>query len=224
MGNFEVDGILGMYGFIFSLGLLSGLSPCTLPSIMLIVSYSLHETKSMFYKLRVVISFVIGMILTLVVVGVFFSSVGKAFFNIQIAYYIISLVSIIMGLKMMGILKFPLGFTYVLIAKTKVKAKDRGIIKGFLLGIPFSILGAPCTLPVLLTIISYVMVEANLISGVLVLLAYGIGRAIPVMAITLLGSTFQGLLKSKFATKKVNFVLGTKLIFVGLYILYSTFP
>ncbi|QNO13644.1 sulfite exporter TauE/SafE family protein [Alkalicella caledoniensis] len=214
------DGILGTYGFIFSLGLLSGVTPCSLPTIMLLASYTLQDKKNLFSKLKVVTSFLVSMILTLMVVGVVFSGLGKAFFNLEIAYYIISAISIIMGLKMMGILKVRLNLTYVLVPKKKQR-QGQGITTGIILGIPFAILGAPCTLPVLLTIISYVMVEANIITGISVLLAYGIGRAIPVLAVALIGSSMQSIFNSKFATKKVNFVLGTKLIFVGLYILYQ---
>ena len=206
------------YGFIFSLGLLSGITPCSIPTVMLIATYSVNNPKNVLEKLRTIVWLIMGMMLTLLGLAVIFSYIGSAFLNFQYIYILTSVIAVIMGLKLMGLIKLPLDAKLSIVRTGKSSS-----YVSFLLGAPFTILGSPCSLPVLFTVLTYVLSQGTVTKGIPIILAYGFGRAIPILLITVLGTSTKVIFNSKFASTKVNFVLGMKLLFVGIYLLYQLF-
>lgn len=204
------------YGFVFSLGLLSGITPCSIPTVMLIATYSVNNPNSVLEKLQTIFWLIMGMMLTLIGLAVIFSYIGSAFMGFHYPYILTSIIAIIMGLKLMGIIKLPLNAKLSIVPTGK-----RSNFISFLLGVPFTILGSPCSLPVLFTVLTYVLSQGTVTKGIPIIIAYGIGRAIPILLITILGTSTKVIFNSKFASSKVNFVLGMKLLFVGIYLLYQ---
>lgn len=211
-----VLGLLSYYGFIFSLGLLSGITPCSVPTVMLIATYSVNNSDNILEKLRTILWLIMGMMLTLIGLAVIFSYMGNAFVSFRHAYILTSIIAIFMGLKLIGLIKLPINARLSIVPT----GKNPKFIS-FLLGLPFTILGSPCSLPVLFTVLTYVLSQGTVTKGIPIIIAYGIGRAIPILLITILGTSTKVIFNSKFANSKVNFVLGIKLVFVGIYLLYQ---
>lgn len=204
------------YGFIFSLGLLSGITPCSIPTVLLVASYSVNNQNSILEKLRAIFWLLVGMMVTLIGLTVIFSYIGAAFLNFRYTYLLTSIIALIMGLKLMGLIKMPFN-AKLSIVPTQKKSE----FVSFLLGVPFTVIGSPCSLPVLFTVLSYVLSHGKLATGIPIILSYGIGRAIPVLLITILGTSAKNILHPKFANSKINFILGIKLVFVAVYLLYQ---
>ncbi len=205
-------------GFIFSLGLLSGVSPCSYPAIMMVATYTIRKHGSFKEKIYDLSWFLLGMLITLALLGTFFSSIGNILVNLEFAYLLTSVVAIIMGLKMLGIVKIPMK-----LAMTHIPIKQNSSLTSFLIGIPFTIFGSPCTLPVFITLVTYISTKGNIFWGIQSLIIYGIGRMLPILAVFFMGATSEKVMGKFFSFKKVHKVLGIKLITIGLYAIYSYF-
>jgi cytochrome c biogenesis protein CcdA len=204
---------------MFSTGFLGGLSPCTLPTVILIVAYVSGNTENSKKKSFILsLCFVLGIAFTLTLLGAFAGMVGKAFINTQLLNYIIVAILIFMGLWMLKVIdiqpkgKSPTKFT---------PKKGSGAIGAFLLGIPFGIAASPCTLPITASILAYSATKANPYLGATLMFVYAIGRSIPLIVI----GTFTGLLKNLKALSKYQRIFeklgGIIMILLALYFLWK---
>ena len=92
---------------IFSTGLISGLSPCTLPTVAFVVAYvSGKKDTSRKRSFALSLSFILGISLLLTILGIFAGVMGNLLLRTNILNYIISVVLIIMGLWMLKVFDF----------------------------------------------------------------------------------------------------------------------
>ena len=137
MINLSVDAtMLATLAIVFSTGFLSGLSPCTLPTVVFITAYVGGEkvnTKKRGFILSLV--FVLGIAFMLSLLGVFAGYIGKIIASEQILNYVIAAILLIMGLWLLKVFKFNPRYSF---SKLNLK-KGSGIFGAFLLGIPFGI-------------------------------------------------------------------------------------
>lgn len=174
---------------IFGLGTVSGLSPCGIPTVALVVSYVSNNTKpSKLQGFLISLSFVFGIALVLTILGGFsgyagtfltqggslFSSTKTIGTRVFISFVFLSF--IFLGLWILGIIKIN-GFNFM--SSMKVK-KASGAQGAFLLGLPFGIAASPCTLPVTIAILLYVATKGAFTAMVLMFI-YTIGRSIPIL-------------------------------------------
>ena len=219
MINLSVDTTLAAtLAIVFSTGFLSGLSPCTLPTVVFITAYVSGEkisSKRRGFTLSLV--FILGIAFMLSLLGVFVGLIGKIIANTQILYYIIAAILLIMGLWLLKVFKFKPNYSFSKISPKK----GSGILGAFLLGIPFGVAASPCTLPITLSVLAYSAVKGSLFFGMLLMFTFAIGRSIPLLVV----GTFTGLLKNikvlvKYQ-KTLEKVAGVILILLAVYFIWQ---
>jgi cytochrome c-type biogenesis protein len=207
------------YLAVFVGGLLSASSPCVLAIIPLVIGFvggysEGNKKKAVIYALV----FALGLSITFTILGAIASLVGGLFGDVgKFWYYVAAGVAMVMGLYLIGILKFRLP------QPVNLKTKHKGIIGAFILGLLFGAVSSPCATPVLAVILAFVATKGKIVYGVSLLFVYAVGHC----ALIVLAGIFTGFVESYAKSKGVsNFSALTKkasgvLIFlVGIYILY----
>lgn len=202
---------------IFSTGIIAGLSPCTLPTAAFVVAY-VSGKKDYSKKSGFMISlfFVLGIITTLTVLGVFSGIFGKLLNDTTVLNYIISVILLIMGLWLLKIFDFNINLPF----SNKFPNKRNGFLTAYLIGIPFGISSSPCTMPITLSILAFSASKGSVFYGVLLMFFYALGRSLPLLMI----GTFTGFLKNiKAITKyqsKIELISGWVVIGLALYFIW----
>ena len=210
--------LVATLAIVFATGFLSGLSPCTLPTVVFITAYVSGEkvnSKKRGFILSLV--FVLGIAFMLSLLGVFAGYMGKIIASEQILNYIIAAILLIMGLWLLKVFKFNPSYNF---SKLTPK-KGSGILGAFLLGIPFGISASPCTLPITLSVLAYSAIKGSIFFGMLLMFTFAIGRSVPLLVV----GTFTGLLKNmKVLVKYQNIiekVAGAVLILLAAYFIWQ---
>ena len=210
--------LIATLAIVFSTGFLSGLSPCTLPTVVFITAYVGGEkvnTKKRGFILS--LAFVLGIAFMLSLLGIFAGYMGKIIASEQILNYIIAAILLIMGLWLLKVFKFNPSYNFSKISPKK----GSGILGAFLLGIPFGIAASPCTLPITLSVLAYSSIKGSVFFGMLLMFTFAIGRSIPLLIV----GTFTGLLKNIKALVKyqniIEKVAGVILILLAAYFIWQ---
>jgi len=169
-------------------GLLSFLSPCTLPlfpsylSFVAGVSYDeLTGPAASPGMRRAVVAnslcFIGGFTLAFVALGLPFSYLGQALGKHQrLIAQVGGIFIIAMGLYVAGWLRIPFLMRYW---KLEVKARPAGYLGAFLAGLTFAVGWIPCVGPILGSILTLASTVGKASTGLLMLLGYSLGLAIP---------------------------------------------
>jgi cytochrome c-type biogenesis protein len=207
------------YLFVFLGGLISASSPCVLAIVPLVIGFvggysEGNKKKAIVYALV----FALGLSITFTILGAIASLMGRLFGDVgKFWYYLAAGVAIIMGLYLIGVLKFKLPQPVTL------KTKHKGIVGAFLLGLLFGAVSSPCATPVLAVILAFVATKGRVIYGTSLLFVYAVGHC----ALIVLAGIFTGFVENYAKSKGVsNFssltkkISGILICLAGLYILY----
>jgi cytochrome c-type biogenesis protein len=207
------------YLAVFVAGLISASSPCVLAIIPLVIGFvggysEGNRKKAVVYA----VVFALGLSITFTILGGIASLVGGLFGDVgKFWYYLAAAVAIIMGLYLVGLLRFKIPQPVTL------KTKHKGVIGAFLLGLLFGAVSSPCATPVLAVILAFVATKAKVVYGMSLLFVYAVGHC----ALIILAGIFTGFVESYAKSKGVsNFssltkkISGVLLFLAGLYILY----
>ncbi|WP_441315718.1 cytochrome c biogenesis protein CcdA [Desulforamulus aquiferis] len=86
-----------------SAGLLSSLSPCTLPTAVMVVAYvGGYDNSSRYQGFTLSLAFVLGLSLTLATVGAVVSAIGGLFLENTLVWYLAALIAVLMGANLLG--------------------------------------------------------------------------------------------------------------------------
>lgn len=200
---------------VFAGGLLSGFSPCTMPTALLVVGYVGGQTDNRKRSFRISLAFTLGISLSLAVLGLAASLAGRLFLNTRLFNIMAAFVVLAMGLSLLGLFHFDVPVFGVSHLK-----KGGGILKAFLLGIPFGVAASPCTAPLMITVLAFVATRSNPALGFVIMFVYAFARSLPLLAV----GTFSGLLQ-RFQgiavwSERIEKASGILLIFLGLYLLW----
>lgn len=208
----------------FIAGILSFLSPCILPLIPAYLSYltgnaitDLAEGKSKKDLLLKASGFILGFSLVFILMGATASKLGKFFTEYQyILRQIGGILIIILGIHLTGLIKIK--WLYQEKRLLTVSEKNRGLGSVFV-GMAFATGWTPCIGPILSAILIYAGSTETVSSGILLLMAYSLGLAIPFMATALAIGKFTVYFR-KFS-KYLNLIAilsGILLIITGILI------
>jgi len=205
-------GLAFLAGFVFSF------NPVSFASVPVMLAYvtKAHEERR---ALLMGSAFVAGLIVTHVVLGVAAALGGEWVQRIMGRQWglILGPILIIMGLMWPGWLKIRLPWFGI------KGRKVTGIWGAFLLGIPFSIAVCPFCTPALLVVLTASAAIGSVSFGFGLLLAFGLGRSIPVI----LGAWSMGWLESLKVLSRyqrgLEVIAGLVLILIGLYLLNEYF-
>ncbi len=203
-------------------GVLAALLPCSLTQLPLLIAYLggyNNENKSV--ALKYSLYYALGNTVTFTLLGVLSALVGKSFsFLNKSIYIILGILTIIMFFQVPGIINIlPNNIK-------KLKIKNKGFLSALTFGIIGGLFASPCSTPVLLAILSYVISTRNILLGIVMLFFYSIGNSV---IIILFGSSIT--LADKFINSKkmvvigkvLNIILSCLILILGLYMLYLGF-
>ena len=203
---------------VFTGGLLTSLGPCSLSLLPITVAY-LAGFKNKQKPLQKTISFCGGIVVSLVILGSLSGFLGKiygqlpGFFSI-----IISLLAIVMGLNLLGLLKFsfPSGPDPE-IWTSKVPPSFAPVSAG----LAFGLASSPCTTPVLAVLLAWVAKQGNPLSGTIFLASFAVGQIVPLFIAGTFAASIPKLLSLRPIGKWVPPISGVILLSVGLISLLS---
>ncbi|WP_320406239.1 cytochrome c biogenesis CcdA family protein [Gudongella oleilytica] len=214
------------YPIALGAGILSFFSPCLLPMIPAYIMYvsgaDFEEdlSRRKFLAVTRTLGFIIGFTIIFMVMGTSASFLGRFFIqNKQLFLRISGLLIIAFGLNMMGVLK--LGF---LSSDKRVKSpkKITNWFSSILMGMAFAAGWTPCFGPVLASILVYAGSAGTISKGVLLLLIYSIGMAIPFMLTALFINVFTRLMeKAESFMKYMPYISGIILVIFGILIFFN---
>jgi len=205
---------IGGIGIAFLTGFVFSFNPVSFASVPVMLAYvtKAHEERR---ALLMGGAFVLGLITTHVVLGVAAALGGEWVKSIMGREWglVLGPLLIIMGLMWAGWLNIRLPWFGV------KGRKVTGLWGAFLLGIPFSVAVCPFCTPALLVALTASAAIGSVWFGFALLLAFAIGRSIPVM----LGAWSMGWLESLNVLSRHQRILesiaGITLIITGLYLL-----
>ncbi len=222
----ETGGSLGLL-IAFSAGLLSFLSPCVLPLVPSYVTFitgmSLEDLqKSRRNTFIHAILFVCGFTLIFLALG----AGATVFGQVMLRYRdwisrIGGVLVIIFGLYMLGVLN--LGF---LQRDTRLHLADKplGYFGTLVVGIAFGAGWSPCIGPILGAILTMAANEADLQRGMILLLTYSLGLAVPFLLAAVMVDRFLTVFaKMRHHMVWVNRIAGGLLVIVGVLLVTNRF-
>jgi len=211
-------------GAAFLWGVLSILlSPCHLSSIPLVVGYMNHQSGAVNPKRAFSISslFAVGILLTIVIVGVITASLGRLIGDIGFTGNIImAIVFILIGFYLMDIIKWEWsGFS-------PAKIRIKGAAGALLLGLLFGVAVGPCTFAYMAPVLGIVfqISQESFLQANTLLLAFGIGHIAIIVAAGTLTNGVQHYLNWSEDSRTMAWVKRTCGLLVaaaGVYLMYQ---
>ncbi|MBI3399082.1 MAG: sulfite exporter TauE/SafE family protein [Deltaproteobacteria bacterium] len=218
----------------FLFGLLSFVSPCVLP---LVPSYISFVTGISFEELtngegnrelkKVILinslMFILGFSTVFVSLGASASFAGELLRTYQdVIRKVGGIAIILLGIHIIGIINLRM------LQRDKrlhfFKEKPAGILSSFLIGVGFAAGWTPCIGPILATILMIAASYDTLWQGVLLLVFYSLGLAIPFFLTSIGINTFlKHFNRLKKHMRAVSIVTGSFLIFTGILIYFNYF-
>ncbi|OGK23456.1 hypothetical protein A3A46_03370 [Candidatus Roizmanbacteria bacterium RIFCSPLOWO2_01_FULL_37_13] len=193
------------YFYVFVLGILSILGPCT----FIMVPVILNKIKE---SISQVVYFFSGILLVFVLLGIMASVTGIVFTSSisRYLYFAAGIVTFISALKMLGAVKID--YPHLEERKKTPRSFFAGILHG---GV---ILG--CIGPQLAATLSFIIAQRNLVNGILMTLFFGMGFILPFFIFGILitdPSVQTGIMKHANIIQKVG---GALLTGAASYLLY----
>ena len=206
----------------FVLGLASavGSACCTLPLIGAIAGYSGTRTdKDRRTKLLAALSFMLGTILALVILGSVAGMVGQVAQKAMGKYWEIfaGLIAIFVGLWALKLLPFRLP-TKTVTEKSRPQGLLGAAVFGLIMGGGVCVASLACN-PGIVIILGVAVLQGHTLWGMFIMVAYAVGFSLPLTAIVLGVSFGKTAIKAQKTEKVIRTVCGVSLLIAGFYFL-----
>ena len=210
----------------FAAGIVSFLSPCVLPLIPGYLSFICGtdlenlQKKSKYFILEKSLLFVLGFSIIFILLGASSTFFGSFLLNkSNIFSNVISIIIIIFGLYLLGIVKFNFLNNEF---KFYISKYSNSFFFPLIVGMGFAFGWTPCIGPILGSILALASLENTLIQGIFLLITYSIGLGIPfVLAGYYMGNFLVFSKKARKFISKIQKISGLILIVTGILILTS---
>ena len=210
----------------FAAGIVSFLSPCVLPLIPGYLSFICGtdlenlQKKSKYFILEKSLLFVLGFSIIFILLGASSTFFGSFLLNkSNIFSNVISIIIIIFGLYLLGIVKFNFLNNEF---KFYISKYSNSFFFPLIVGMGFAFGWTPCIGPILGSILALASLENTLIQGIFLLITYSIGLGIPfVLAGYYMGNFLVFSKKARKFISKIQKISGLVLIVTGILILTS---
>jgi cytochrome c-type biogenesis protein len=205
----------------FGGGLISFLSPCTLPLLPGYLSYisglgveEVREGENWRTVLAAATLFVLGFALVFVAFGATASYIGSILLPQRVLLGRVAGVLIIaMALAMLGVFNIPMLYS----ERRFHLGGEWGMWSAFPIGIAFGFGWSPCIGPVLTSILALATQEGTAQRGALLLLVYALGLGVPFLLVAVFaGRMFESLAWFKRHFLAINRTGGAVLLFMGM--------
>lgn len=204
-------------------GIISSLSPCGIGVLPIVVSYVGGYSNQKTAKTVLQIAFfILGLSLTLTVVGIICALTGKVFGGTQNPYLVLVLSSLILifGLNLIGLIdiNFP-----VLVKKFPENSKHNFITYPMLLGGVFALATSPCSTPILAGIMATASMSANIAYSALMLFLFSLGQGMIILFAGLFTSILKNLRSFAGFSEWLTKISGVILILFAMFLFYKIF-
>jgi cytochrome c-type biogenesis protein len=206
------------YLVVFAAGMVTSVGPCNVAMIPLVIAFVTGQSETgRGRSLLLSSAFALGMALTLTALGVVAGLAGGLLGAGRVWYYVVAVVLILMGLQWMQVIALPLPD---LAMAGRERIRRRGPLGALLFGLASGLVASGCATPALAAILTVVMARGAVAYGATLLLVYGLGRGVPVVAL----GTFAGLVKMVPRvvawSARLERASGALMVGVGLYVLW----
>src|SRR5580700_10510223 len=154
-------------------GIVSAISPSSVPRMVAIVNYASHETKTLWGAVKLSFAFVIGICTVYCGVGIMAGSFARLLMFSGFLYYFTAALCFLMGLQLIRLIE-------VKIPMPDLPVLTHGFVGAFLLGFGFAFLIAPDATPVILAALAVTTFHGEIWLGAQLMFAFGVGHGIPV--------------------------------------------
>lgn len=202
---------LGTLALSFGAGLASVASPCVLPVLPLVVTGTADE-----HRLRPALV-VSGIATSFVLMGVITSLFGGAVAPVlPVLEKVTGGLVLLFGLLMLLDVNVFKRATWL----QRIQVQSKGRFSGLVLGLSLGLVWIPCVGPMLSGVLATVASHGTVAAGVVLLLAYSAGFAVPMLAVGYGSQALRKRIRSVAAYPRVvRFVSGGLLIAFGVVIL-----
>ncbi len=203
-------------------GVLTSLTPCSLSSIPLVISYvGAAEGKNTRRSFWLSLTFALGMALTFTILGTAAALLGRLMRGAGSWWYLVlGTMMLLMALQTWEV------FNFIPSSSLLGSNKRRGYVGAMAAGILGGFFSSPCATPVLIALLTLVAGKGSLVWGVFLLLLYSIGHSILVVV----AGTSIGFVKTlsknpKYSTFSciAKYGMGLVLLLMGFYLFYLGF-
>ena len=205
------------YIITFFEGVISFISPCTLPLLPIYISYLTGSSEKQSSRVTRPLGFVLGFTGVFSLLGMFAGSISVLLTKYRTPVNIVSgIIVIIFGLSYLDII-------HLKIFKGSGKKKEvNSFFSALLFGIIYSVSLTPCVGAFLGSAIMLAANSGTALRGTLLLLVYSLGMGIPFLISALLIEKLTGTIdKIKKHYKQINLVSGLFLIAVGVLMIFG---
>ena len=195
----------------FGAGLASVASPCVLPVVPIIVTGTAEDHRAR--PALVVAGIAASFVAMGVVTSLFGAAIGPALPWLEKA---VGALGVVFGLLLLADVNLFKGFT----ALQRIPAPGGGRGSGLLLGLSLGLVWIPCVGPMLSSVLATVAARGTLASGVVLLVVYSLGFAVPMLAIGYGSQALRRRIRSLAARPRaVRWASGLLLVAFGLLVL-----
>jgi thiol:disulfide interchange protein DsbD len=222
-GNLLAHGWLFAFATVFVGGFLTSLTPCVYPLIPITMSIfgGRGENVGRPKALALASSYVFGIGVMYAALGIFSAMAGRAFGTFMVNPWImvpIALLFVAMAASMFGAFELNLPSTM----QTRLAAVGgKGFTGAFAMGLVGGIIAAPCTGPVLASVLAYVATTRSIALGGSLLFTYALGMGVLFFAIAAFAVALP---KSGAWMEAVKSVFGVVMLLAALYFLRNVVP
>ena len=170
------------------------LSPCHMASIPLIVTYVAGQDKALDarHAAGYALFFTVGLFITIALVGIVCALLGRMLGDVG-PYWTIVVGGILIwvALDMLGIVKCSMP------GSALGSLKIKGTKGAFVLGLAYGVLSGSCTFGFIAPILAIITIQEKIITGITLILLFGLGHCIPIMIAGSSAAKVRSLLESR---------------------------
>ena len=198
---------------IFFAGLLTSLGPCSLSLLPITVAYIGGTNNKNGNNLKI-FGFCGGVVIALVSLGALSGFLGRIYGQLPDFFNVfISIFAIVMGLNLLGILRFEFpNFPSLNFIEEIVPP----FLAPLVIGATFGLASSPCITPVLATLLAWVSQTKNPIISIIFLFFFGLGQVTPLIIVGITTESMRKLLEFRKYSQVIPFFSGIVLLSIGI--------
>lgn len=211
------------FALVYLGGVLTSFTPCVYPMIPITVGFMGGQVGNSRVKtVGLVALYVLGIAVTYSALGAAAALTGATFgvfANGPWVYAGVAAVIAVFGLSMMDL--FPLPLPRFL--TTGSGQARRGYLGAALMGLTAGVVAAPCTAPVLASVLVYVASQQNVAFGIALLFVFAVGLGTLLMAVGLFTGLVTNLPASGPWLEKIKKGFGVGLVMIAAWLAYEAY-
>jgi thiol:disulfide interchange protein DsbD len=200
-------------------GLLTSFTPCVFPIIPITIGVlGVKQTESKLHAFFLALVYVLGMALVYSVLGMLAGVTGTFFGSVSIhpvTNLIVGNVCLLFSLSMFDAIQIPL--PQFLVTRKVSTPEKKGFLRAFVMGTVSGTVVAPCTAPVLGTLLTFIGSTQNYVYGGVLMFVYAFGLGTLLIIIGVFSGMLATLQKSSNVMIIVKRILGFLMLIVAEY-------